>query len=136
MFFTRSEGHQRHAEELGAAWVGEADDQPPVLLDRAIIFAPAGWIVPAALSHLRPGGTLAVNAIHMSPLPEMPYDLLWGERTVRSVANATRHDAESFLPLAAEIQTEITTVPLAEANHALQMVKESAMNGAVVLVNG
>src|SRR6266498_1543210 len=90
--FTRSPDHQRHAHELGAIWTGQAQDQPPHKLDRAVIFAPAGWIVPLALGHLRKAGTLCINAIHMSNIPEMPYNLLWDERTIRSVANATRQD--------------------------------------------
>ncbi len=133
--FTRSAEHQQHACELGAAWVGQAQDQPPAPLDRAIIFAPAGWIVPLALGHLRPGGTLCINAIHMSPVPEMPYTLLWEERTVRSVANVTRRDAEEFLPLAAEIgmRSDAEIFDLDAANDVLQQVKRSAINGAAVL---
>jgi propanol-preferring alcohol dehydrogenase len=134
--FTRGEQHRRHARELGAAWTGEAQGTPPALLDRAVIFAPAGWIVPLALGHLRPAGTLAINAIHMSNIPEMPYDLLWQERTIRSVANVTRRDAEEFLPLAAQIpiRTTVETFPLSEANQVLQQVKASAIEGAAVLV--
>jgi alcohol dehydrogenase, propanol-preferring len=134
--FTRSPEHQQHGLALGAAWAGAADDTPPGELDRAIIFAPAGWLVPRALARLRKGGTLAINAIHTSPIPEMPYNLLYHERTVRSVANATRQDAEEFLPLAAAIpvHTDTQTFPLAEANRALQMLKRSEINGAGVLV--
>jgi propanol-preferring alcohol dehydrogenase len=133
--FTRSQDHQRHARELGAAWVGEAADEPPQPLDRAIIFAPAGWIVPYALGHLRKAGTLCVNAIHMSDIPQMPYDLLWHERTIRSVANATRRDAEEFMPLAAEIpiHTQTQVFDLDDANHVLQRLKRSEINGAAVL---
>jgi propanol-preferring alcohol dehydrogenase len=133
--FTRGEHHRRHARELGAVWAGEAHENPPVLLDRSVIFAPAGWIVPLALGHLRPAGTLCINAIHMSPIPEMPYDLLWQERTIRSVANVTRHDAEEFLPLAAQIpvHTSVETFPLADANRVLQRVKASEIEGAAVL---
>ena len=133
--FTRSASHQRHARELGAAWVGTAQERPPRPLDRAILFAPAGWLVPLALGHLRKGGTLCINAIHMSPIPEMPYGLLWHERTIRSVANVTREDAEAFMPLAAEIpiRTNTQTFDLDAANRALQQVKASAVNGAVVL---
>ncbi|MBZ0297617.1 MAG: zinc-dependent alcohol dehydrogenase family protein [Anaerolineae bacterium] len=133
--FTRSEEHQRHASELGATWVGEADYTPPKKLDRAITFAPVGWIIPTALGHLRKGGTLAINAIHMSDIPQFPYQLLWSERTVRSVANATRKDGEDFMQLAAEIpvHTETTTYPLDDANHALQLLKRSEINGAAVL---
>jgi propanol-preferring alcohol dehydrogenase len=134
--FTRSAEHQQHALELGAAWVGRAEDTPPARTDRAILFAPAGWIVPLALQHLRPGGTLAINAIHASPIPEMPYSLLWEERTLRSVANATRQDAQEFMTLAAAIpiKTDVQTFPLSEANAVLQLVKRSQINGAAVLI--
>lgn len=134
--FTRGEQHRRHARELGAVWTGEAQEKPPVLLDRAVIFAPAGWIVPLALGHLRPAGTLCINAIHMSNIPEMPYDLLWHERTIRSVANVTRRDAEEFLPLAASIPIRaiVETFPLEAANRVLQRVKASRIEGAAVLV--
>ncbi len=133
--FTRSTEHQRLARELGASWVGQAQEEPPAKLDRAIIFAPAGWIVPIALGHIRKGGTLCINAIHMSPIPEMPYDLLWGERTIRSVANATRRDAEEFMPLAAEmpIRADTQHFVLDDANHVLQMLKHSQINGTAVL---
>lgn len=133
--FTRSAEHKRHARALGAAWVGEAADEPPAPLDRAICFAPAGWIVPLALGHLRKGGTLCINAIHASAIPEMPYALLWHERTVRSVANATRRDAEEFMPLAASIpiHTDIQAFDLDAANHVLALLKESRINGAAVL---
>ena len=134
--FTRGEQHRQHARELGAVWTGDAREQPSKLLDRAVIFAPAGWIVPLALGHLRPAGTLCINAIHMSDLPQMPYDLLWQERTIRSVANVTRRDAEEFLPLAAQIpiRTTVETFPLADANQVLQRVKTSEIEGAAVLV--
>jgi propanol-preferring alcohol dehydrogenase len=133
--FTRSPEHQQHARDLGAAWAGQAQDDVPARLDRAIIFAPVGWIVPLALGHLRKGGTLCINAIHMSPIPEMPYLLMWHERTIRSVANVTRRDAEEFMPLAAEIpiRTETIEFGLDEANDALRLVKQSAINGAAVL---
>ncbi len=133
--FTRSAEHQRLARDLGAIWTGEAQDEPPAKLDRAIMFAPAGWIVPVALGHLRKAGTLCINAIHTSPIPEMPYHLLWNERTIRTAANATRRDAEEFLPLAAQIpiSTETQRFDLADANRALQMLKRSQINGAAVL---
>jgi propanol-preferring alcohol dehydrogenase len=133
--FTRSKEHQRHALELGAAWVGQAQDTPPAELDSAITFAPAGWLVPEALRVLRKGGTLAINAIHMSPIPEMPYALLYGERTVRSVANSTRQDAEELLQLAAEIpiHTDVELYPLLEANAVLQRLKRAQVQGAAVL---
>ena len=133
--FTRSDAHRRHAEELGAAWVGGAEDQTPQPLDRAVTFAPAGYLVPLALFKLRPGGTLAVNAIHMSPIPEMPYSLIYGERTLRSVANATTQDGLEFLKLAAEIPITATvqTYPLEAANQALLDLKHSRINGEAVL---
>jgi propanol-preferring alcohol dehydrogenase len=133
--FTRSAEHRRHANELGAAWVGGAEDQPPGLLDRAVIFAPSGQLVPMILRKLRPGGTLAINAIHMSPIPEMEYDLIYGERTLRSVANATYRDGVEFLELAVEIPVEATVqiYPLEDANQALLDVKHSRINGEAVL---
>jgi propanol-preferring alcohol dehydrogenase len=134
--FTRSEKHREHARSLGAEWAGTSTDTPPGLVDRAVIFAPSGALVPAAMKHLRPGGTLAINAVFMSDLPGFPYSLLYGERTIRSVANATRRDAEEFLGLAAEIPIRVTSrsFPLEEANRALRLVKESALDGAAVLV--
>ena len=133
--FTRSEEHQRHALELGAAWVGQAQDTPPAEIDSAITFAPAGWLVPEVLRVLRKGGTLAINAIHMSPIPEMPYSLLYGERTVRSVTNATRQDGEELLRLAAEIpiHTDVELYPLDGANAVLQRLKQGQIQGAAVL---
>jgi propanol-preferring alcohol dehydrogenase len=133
--FTRGAEHQRHALDLGAAWVGQAQDTPPAELDSAITFAPAGWLVPEALRVLRKGGTLAINAIHMSPIPEMPYDLIYGERTVRSVTNSTRQDAEELLRLAASIpiRTDVELYPLQQANAVLQRLKESEIKGAAVL---
>lgn len=133
--FTRSKEHQELARKRGAAWVGRSEEEPPAKLDRAIIFAPVGSLIPAALSHLRKAGTLCVNAIHTSPIPEMPYDLLWGERTIRTVANATRRDAEEFLPLAAEIPIipDTQLYALEQANQALQALKHSEINGTAVL---
>jgi len=133
--FTRGEEHQRRALEMGAVWVGQAQDTPPAELDGAITFAPAGWLVPEALRVLRKGGTLAINAIHMSPVPEMPYRLLYGERTIRSVANATRQDAVDLLRLAAEIpiKTDVELLPLDQANTALQRLKRAQVQGAAVL---
>ncbi len=133
--FTRSAEHQQHALELGAAWIGQAQDDPPAKLDAAITFAPAGWLIPLALGHLKPGGTLAINSIHMSPIPEMPYNLLWGERILRSVANVTRQDAEEFLPLAAQIpiKTDVELYPLNDANAVLQRLKASQTKGAAAL---
>ena len=133
--FTRSEAHRAHARELGAVWAGGTEENPGVDLDRAVVFAPAGSLVPAMLEKIRPGGTLALNAIHMSPIPEFPYHLLWGERTLRSVANATRQDGVEFLELAAEIPIYATTTayPLEAANEALLDMKHSRINGEAVL---
>ena len=134
--FTRAREHRRHALELGAAWVGESNDQPPQPLDRAVIFAPAGGLVPTILERLRPGGTLAINAIHMSPIPKMPYMLIYGERTLRSVANATYQDGVEFLELAAEIplQATVSTYALEDAARALDDLKHSRINGEAVLM--
>jgi len=134
--FTRSEAHRRLATELGAAWVGSVDSVAPAQLDRAVIFAPIGSLVPTMLGMLRPGGTLATNAIHMSPIPEFPYRLMYGERTVRSVANATYQDGVDFLKLAAEIpvRARIRVYDLDKANQALQDLKSSRVEGAAVLV--
>ena len=133
--FSRGEEHRRLAEQLGAAWTGQAADEPPALLDASIIFAPAGRLVPEALRVLRPGGTLALAGIYMTPIPEMAYSLLYGERTVRSVANSTRQDAVELLRLAAEIpiHTEVEVFPLREANQALQLLKAGKVKGAGVL---
>jgi propanol-preferring alcohol dehydrogenase len=133
--FTRGEEHRRLARDLGAAWVGGAEEVLDAPLHASVVFAPAGWIVPLALDQLRPGGTVAMNAIHMSPIPEMPYEPLYGERVLRSVANFTRTDARDFLQLVAEIplHTEVETFPLAEANEALARLKRSEVRGAAVL---
>jgi propanol-preferring alcohol dehydrogenase len=133
--FTRTESHQRLARELGAVWVGDARDDPGARLHSSVTFAPAGWIVPEALRVLDKGGTLAINAIHMSPIPEMPYELIYHERTVRSVANSTRQDAEDLLAVAAEIpiRSEVHTFPLEDANQALQALKASRIDGAAAL---
>lgn len=133
--FTRSEEHREHARQLGAAWAGGAEDDAPEQLDRAVIFAPAGYLVPLILEKLRPAGTLAINAIHMSPIPEMEYSLIYGERTLRSVANATYRDGNEFLELAAEIPVRATVseYPLEEANQALRDLKHSRINGEAVL---
>ena len=135
LVFTRSQHHRDLARTLGAAWVGGAEDTPPTLLDSAIIFAPAGWLVPQALRVLDKGGTLALGGIHMSDIPSMPYALLYHERTVRSVANSTRQDAEELLRVAAEIpiQTTVQTFALEAANRALQMLKRSELAASGVL---
>ncbi len=132
---TRDEGHQRLARELGAKWAGGTFDAPPEKLDAAIIFAPVGEIVPAALAAMRKGGRVVCGGIHMSPIPEFTYDLLWGERTIRSVANNTRKDGNDFLKIAAEIpiKTHVQIFPVEEANRALNSLKNDAIEGAAVL---
>jgi alcohol dehydrogenase, propanol-preferring len=132
---TRDVRHQRLAMELGAKWAGGTLDPPPVKLDLAIVFAPAGEIVPAALQVLRKGGRLILGGIHMSPIPSFAYDLLYQERMIRSVANNTRRDGEEFLSLAAgvPIHTKVQVYPLAEANRALNALKNDAISGAAVL---
>jgi len=129
------EKHQALAEELGAIWTGGTMDKPPVPLDAGIIFAPAGEIVPAALSHLDKGGTLVLGGIHMSPIPELPYELLYRERVVRSVANNTREDGHAFLREAAEVPvcTHTETFPLENANEALERLRHDGIRGAAVL---
>ena len=133
---TRGADHQQLAKELGATWVGRADDLANDTLHAAVMFAPAGTLVPEALRALRKGGTLALGGIYMTPIPEMKYDLLYHERIVRSVANATRGDAQQLMQLAGQIpiQTDIQTFPLAEANHALLALKRSEIHGAGVLI--
>ena len=130
------EKHQALAEELGAAWTGGTVERPPAALDAAIIFAPAGEIVPAALSHLEKGGTLVLGGIHMSPIPEFAYELLYRERTVCSVANNTREDGHEFLREAAEVpvRTHTETFALEEANEALDRLQHDGIRGAAVLM--
>ncbi len=132
---TRDIRHQKLALELGAAWAGGTYDEPPKKLDAAIVFAPAGEIVPAALKALKKGGALILGGIHMSPIPSFSYELLYQERVIRSVANNTRQDGEDFLRVAAEIpiRTHIQIFPLAEANRALNALKNDAIPGAAVL---
>jgi len=132
---TRDARHQQLALELGAKWAGGTLAEPPLKLDAAIIFAPAGEIVPAALKALKKGGTLALGGIHMSPIPSLDYNLLYGERVIRSVANNTRQDGEDFLRIAAEIpiRTQVQRFPLREANQALNKLKNDAIKGAAVL---
>jgi propanol-preferring alcohol dehydrogenase len=127
---------QAFARGLGAAWAGDSTAPPPVSLDAAIIFAPVGALVPAALAAVRKGGTVVCGGIHMSDIPSFPYRLLWEERTVRSVANLTRRDAQEFLALAGEVpvRTEVTTYPLEEANAALSDLREARLQGAAVLI--
>jgi len=132
---TRDERHRRLARELGAVWAGGSHDVPPAKLDSAIIFAPAGELVIAALKALKKGGTVALGGIHMSPIPPIDYALLYHERVVRSVANNTRQDGEDFLRVAAEIpiHTEVQVFPLEAANQALNALKNDAIRGAAVL---
>ena len=134
---TRGESHRKLATSLGATWVGSEVEKPPVPLDRAVTFAPAGDVVVAALASLRKGGVVAINAIHLDRIPQFDYDtLLWGERQIRSVTNMTRDDARDFLKLAAEIKLrpKVTRFTLAEANEALLAVKKDAIDGAAVIV--
>ena len=130
------ERHQALAHELGATWVGNAYDDPPVKLDTAIIFAPAGELVPTALRALAKGGTLVLGGIHMSPIPSFDYSLIYGERVVRSVANNTRADGREFLLEAARIpvRTHVQTFPFDHANEALIALKNDAIRGAGVLL--
>jgi propanol-preferring alcohol dehydrogenase len=127
---------QQFAAELGAHWTGDSDQLPPAQLDAAIIFAPAGALVPLALRALRKGGTLVCGGIHMSDIPAMPYSLLWGERSIRSVANLTRRDGVEFLALAGRIpiETHVETFGLADANDALERLRKGALTGAAVLL--
>ena len=133
--FTRGAKHGELARRLGAEWVGRAEDEAPGELDSAIIFAPAGPLVPMALGALRKGGTLALAGIHMSDIPEMGYSLLYGERVVRSVANSTRADVEELLNVAPRVpvQTDVEVFPLAEANAVLQRLKGGGIRGAAAL---
>lgn len=127
---------QQFALQLGASWAGDSDSAPPVQLDAAIIFASVGALVPVALRALRNGGALVCGGIHMSDIPSMPYSLLWGERTIRSVANLTRRDGVEFLALAGRIpvQTHVETFALADANDALGRLRNGQLIGAAVLL--
>ena len=129
---------QAFARDLGAVWVGASDQRPPEPLDAAIIFAPVGALVPAALEAVGKGGVVVAGGIHMSDIPSFPYRILWGERVVRSVANLTRRDAEDFLALAPRVpvRTEIQTFPLEHANEALTCLREGRLRGAAVLLPG
>jgi propanol-preferring alcohol dehydrogenase len=135
--FTRAgdEQAQKLARELGAEWAGDAAGPSPEELDAAIIFAPAGELVPAALGAVAKGGTVVCAGIHMTDIPSFPYELLWGERVLRSVANLTRRDGEEFLALAPRVpvRTEVEAYPLAEANEALARLRAGRVRGAAVL---
>ncbi|MFO1025608.1 MAG: zinc-dependent alcohol dehydrogenase family protein [Acetobacteraceae bacterium] len=136
--FTRPDdvAGQDFARALGAAWAGGSDAQPPEPLDAAIIFAPVGALVPAALAASAKGATIVCAGIHMSAIPSFPYRILWEERSIRSVANLTRRDGEEFLSLAAQVPVRTTTVPfpLADANTALSRLRNGEIEGAAVLV--
>jgi propanol-preferring alcohol dehydrogenase len=136
--FTRAgdDAAQAFARDLGAVWAGASEESPPETLDAAIIFAPVGALVPLALKAVEKGGTVVCGGIHMSDIPSFPYELLWGERRLCSVANLTRRDGEEFLALAPNVpvRTEIETFPLAEANEALARLREGRLRGAAVLV--
>ena len=127
---------QEFARELGAVWVGGSDEMPPEPLDAAIIFAPVGALVPAALRAVRKGGVVVCGGIHMSDIPSFPYEILWEEHVVRSVANLTRDDAREFLALAPKVPVKTTVVPmkLAEANEALKRLRAGELTGAAVLI--
>jgi propanol-preferring alcohol dehydrogenase len=132
---TRGERHRELARDLGAAWVGASTELPPDECDRAVVFAPAGELVPLALDLVRPGGTVSLAGIHMSDIPRLEYRRLWGERTLRSVANMTRRDAREFLEIASEagIRTSIEVFPLERANDALLSIARDAVRGAAVI---
>jgi alcohol dehydrogenase, propanol-preferring len=138
--FTRpgDEKGQQFARSLGAEWAGGSDAMPPEPLDAAIIFAPVGALVPVALRSLDRGGTVVCAGIHMSDIPSFPYELLWGERVVRSVANLTRQDAQEFLALAPRVPVRATTTTYAldNANQALADLRRGTLEGAAVLTVG
>lgn len=127
---------QAFARRLGAVWAGDADETPPEELDAAILFAPVGTLVPTALAAIRPGGIVVCGGIHMSDIPSFPYELLWRERTIVSIANLTRRDGEEFLALAPQVpvRTEIESLPLSHANEALARLREGRVTGALVLI--
>ena len=132
------EDSQAFARSLGVTWAGDTATRPPDELDAAILFAPAGELVPTALAHVRKGGSVVSAGIHMSDIPSFPYELLWGERVVRSVANLTRSDGAEFLGLAAEVpvETHVEQLPLADANEALARLRAGEVRGALALVRG
>src|SRR5574340_217849 len=129
---------QKFARELGAHWAGSSDAKPPEPLDAALIFAPVGALVPAALAAAVKGGVVVCAGIHMSDIPAFPYELLWGERVLRSVANLTRQDGEEFMQALARwpVRTSVTLFPLTQANEALAALRAGKLNGAAVLVPG
>jgi propanol-preferring alcohol dehydrogenase len=127
---------QAFAKSLGVSWAGDSTQLPPEPLDAAILFAPVGALVPAALRAVAPGGTVVCAGIHMSDIPAFPYEILWGERTIRSVANLTRRDGEEFLAIAPQVpvRTEVETFALDQANEALARLREGRITGAAVVV--
>ena len=127
---------QDFSRALGAVWAGSSDEGPPEKIDAAIIFAPIGALIPAALRAVRKGGVVVCGGIHMSDIPSFPYEILWEERVVRSVTNLTRDDAREFLALAPQVpvKTTVRTMPLAEANAALATLREGELTGAAVLI--
>jgi propanol-preferring alcohol dehydrogenase len=129
---------QEFALTLGASWAGASSEEPPEPLDAAIIFAPVGALVPAALQAVTKGGTVVCAGIHMTPIPSFPYEILWGERTVRSVANLTRRDGEEFFRVAAEVPLHVGVeqLPLDQANEGLERLRAGKVRGAVVLSAG
>jgi alcohol dehydrogenase, propanol-preferring len=134
---TRGVSHRKLATSLGATWVGNETERPPVVLDRAVTFAPSGDVVVAALASLRKGGVVAINAIHLDRIPEFDYDrLLWGERQLRSVTNMSRADARDFLQIAGEIglRPKVTPFPLDQANEALLAIKNDSIDGAAAII--
>jgi propanol-preferring alcohol dehydrogenase len=136
--FTRpgNEAGKRFALQCGAHWAGDSTEQPPDLLDAAILFAPVGALVPAALAAVGKGGRVICGGIHMSDIPPFPYRLLWGERRIESVANLTRADGERFMKLAGQVRlkTHVVPYPLADANRALADLREGKLEGAAVLL--
>ena len=136
--FTRTgdETAQEFATSLGCVWSGGSDEAPPEELEAAMIFAPVGALVPAALKAVEKGGTVVLGGIHMSDIPSMPYSILWGERTIHSIANLTRNDALEFLETAGrvKIETSVTLMPLDQANEALERLRNGEVSGAVVLI--
>jgi propanol-preferring alcohol dehydrogenase len=133
--FTRSKRNQEFAQSLGAVWVGDSEDSPGAKLDAAIVFAPSGEVIPVALRDIRKAGIVVCGGIHMSDIPQFPYDLLWGERVLCSVANLTRKDAEDFMSIATQVpvRTFFETFPLADANTALDLFRKGQIRGSAVL---
>ncbi|MGE5675951.1 MAG: zinc-dependent alcohol dehydrogenase family protein [Mycobacterium leprae] len=136
--FTRSDAHRQLALQMGAAWAGGLEDEAPQQCDSMVLFAPSGSLVTQSLRHLQKGGTLAINAVHLGDIPPIPYEFIFGERSLRTVSHVTRRDATEFLALAMKIhlKTKVEVFPFVEANEALVAVKEARVNGAAVLAFG